>query len=235
MRRPPRVPGADQRARHRPRSSSVTTYVSPLVHVDRTGVHAAVGGGARRPCRARARCGAPTMRTTLPGAAQRHVVGRPVRVGPRTSPPGRRRSRPRETRASSSGRHGRPEDRLVALGERQLGRGGGQVRCRARSGFCGSRTAASTGRRTAPRGGGPGRCRAGRRRRPAPPATRAPARPARPACCQSEARRARPAGEQHRVEAADVDAQLEGVGRGEPAQPARRAAPRSSSRRSSGR
>ena len=73
----------------------------------------------------------------------------------------------------------------------------------------------------APPGGGRGRCRAGRRARPAPRARSCPARPARPACCHSDARVPGQPAMQHGVQPADVDAELEGVGRRDAEDPAR--------------
>ena len=158
------------------------------------------------------------------GAAQVDVGrGRsPVQYQPvgrrRSAPGGDQRGEHRRGPARRRTVPGRPRS-AAARPPRSTGAG------RARTGWSGRARSPPPAGRRAPPGGGPGRCpadRRGRRRRTAP---RRPARPARPACCHSEASVPGIAGEHDGVQPGDVDAQLQGVGRGQPEQLAAAAAP----------
>ena len=99
-----------------------------LVHVDRAGVDAARGPTPRRRCRAPGRCRPRRSAPTLAGPAQRDVVGGPVGARSRTTrPAGGAAAGARRARRPAPARVG-PEQREVGLGQRQLGRGRGQVR-----------------------------------------------------------------------------------------------------------
>ena len=204
VRRPARVAARRPGATASSRSSSVDD------------VRLRPGARRRRRC---ARCECAAASSTVPStpagaglddahrlaAAPRSVgvVAGPVRGGSRTSrAAGGAAARGRRARRAAPACRG-PKIGEVVLGQRQLGGRRRQVRGE-HVGLSGSSTVASTGRAEERLGVvhevGVERVVARRRARASDVA--APARPARPACCHSDGARARPAGEQHGVEAA---------------------------------
>ena len=188
------------------------------MHVDRAGVRGAVGAGRRRRCRPPGRSPPrPAAPATPPDdrMSARSLARR--RVGPepaaRPAP-----QQPGVGQGVDGVGGGRPEQRQVGLRQRGLLGRGAQVRPedvlvgRVEDGR--PRPAA----RTAPRDGARGRCPAGRRGRPGRRARPARRRPARPTCCHRAARVPGKPAIRHGVEPADVDAELEGVGRRQPEQ-----------------
>ena len=147
---------------------------------------------------------------------------RAARAAVQNQPAGRRRSTPARDQlvehAPRTGRRGSPRRRANSV--ELVGRSGSSA---AAQHSCGAEHVRvrrvedawprPAGRRSPP-GGARGRCPAGRRGRRRPPATPRRERPARPACCHSEASVPGIAGQHDRVQAGDVEPELQGVGGG---------------------
>ena len=161
----------------------------PLVHVDRARRARSCAAAPGRPCRAPGRCRPRRPHRLAAGAAQVGEVAGAVAARPepaaRTPPQHPAGDQARPAAAAVVG----AEQREVGLGQRQLGGRGAQVRAE-HVGVVGSSTVAShRPAEDAPRGGARGRCRAGRRAATSTASASPPRRPARPACCHSDARR----------------------------------------------
>ena len=187
------------------------------MQVDRPGMHHQVGGvepdGAEHPSGGLLddvdRACASVLRRLIRSTARCGAV--------QNQPSGRRRSSPRSVSRCDQGPGAGPEPALVARPQRQLLRGGRQLRTQHRPGSPDRARWSRPAGRTGPPGGPAGRRPAGWPGRSAAPRPSAAAPSGPPGLLPEGGPAARVAAQHHGVEPGDVDPELERVGRGHPA------------------